>query len=211
MKKSRQNISTNVFLFNWLQQLYERCKSTRSNEKLCFIQLINVRIWLSLFFFLLNVVIINAYIICRSTWNHKKEKIHISQRLFRMRFVWNLIIAKTRELNETWIKRLIIENFVKSRFQKRYRSNVTSKKNTTKTRFDDYVNKNFEFFSIRFASNFHEKRRYYDKEKNCTYCKYQRSVFQLKIKKKCSKFDCSICDFKYFICFFCFHQWHQVH
>lgn len=67
-------------------------------------QLIRVRTWLLLFFFLLDAAIINAFVISRNVFGHTKIPHLTQQRAFRMRLAWNLVIIGARELDEDWTR-----------------------------------------------------------------------------------------------------------
>lgn len=174
-------------------------------------QLISVRNWLPLFFFLLDAAIINSYVNSRDLFGQTKIP-HLSrQRAFRMRLAWNLVITGAREINQDWTKILEVGQPVRptgSEGQYLPGGGVTPAGNKTTSRQNGYVGALYTLPAMRHSPGNHEKTRYYPRSKLCTYCRYQRSALQQVHKVRYTRFGCNICGPQYPLCEDCYDQWH---
>lgn len=175
-------------------------------------QLISVRNWLPLFFFLLDAAIINAFVISQDLFGHTKIPHLVRQRPFRMRLAWNMIIIGARALDEDWTKILETGQPVQPKYQGKFRAGVTPTGNNTSSRQHGYVGKNYVLPAIRNSPGDHEKVRYQNANAIlCTYCRYKRSTLQeAHVIVRRTRFGCQICGSDYPLCDDCFDLWHST-
>lgn len=103
-------------------------------------QLISVRNWLPLFFFLLDAAIINAFVISQDVFGYTKMPHLIRQRAFQMRLAWNLVIIGARQLDADWTKILETGQPLRSnKYQGKFRAGITPGGNSTLSRQQGYV------------------------------------------------------------------------
>ncbi|OQN95210.1 hypothetical protein B0A48_18748 [Cryoendolithus antarcticus] len=65
-------------------------------------QLIGLRVWLPLFFFILDAVVTNAFIMYKALYQHLKDKFLHNQRRFRLRLAWSLVLEGSHAINTSW-------------------------------------------------------------------------------------------------------------
>lgn len=163
---------------------------------------------MGLFFFILDLVVINAFIISRQLFKKTKEPPLTQQRAFRMRLAWNLIVLGARELDEDWTSKLR-RGMSQPRYKGSYRSGVIPTGNTPQARSKGYVAKNFQLPLIRFAPGTHELVRMVEgNQQSCTFCRYKRSALGLVGHIKRTRYCCQIYGPNFPLCPNYKQEWH---
>jgi hypothetical protein len=163
------------------------------------------RTWMPLWFFLLDVAVINAYIVTRQVFGGKhgsKDDICNLQRSFRLRLAWLLLFTGKSNRKES---------------QDHYRGKRFEPGNPFGRRHSygaSYITKNTTLPVIRYAPGFHHLVRSFEKPRLCAHCRHanQRERAQGREHRKVSRTRCScfICGEDYPLCKACQKEWHRA-
>ena len=162
-----------------------------------------------LFFMLLDMAIINAFLASRDR-QHSSRIPHLTQqRAFRMRLAWNLVILGARMLDEDWTRILTKATPLQPRYRGRYRSGAVPRGNNRESRRQGYVSKHRELDPVRHNPGDHLRIRLYPREKACVLCRYRRNVQRVDVKVHNTRYGCGICGPQNPLCEDCFGSWHR--
>jgi hypothetical protein len=115
------------------------------NDQLCSYystQLWTVQNWMPLFFWLLGMAIINAFLICHEVYPYSNIKWTKNHRWFRIQLAHNLVNAGAKSTNPQWFG--VHQNEVNPCSKGRYCPGATLQGNSTESRAHGYVGKRYE-------------------------------------------------------------------
>jgi len=189
------------------------------------IQLSCVRYWLSLFFWLLDVTVVNSYLLAQEVFPSTQKKFIKEHRDFRVRLAWNLVLDGARGVDKTWAESLCYSHEPRRRGGQFNPCSVPAG-NYHYNRRNGYVSKYSELPTCRLIHGDHRLvRREPTTRRLCFFCRFieqhkQSSEFLEKVRQldrprsvfgivHRTRFECLFC--KVPLCQeSCFHSFHAI-
>lgn len=169
-------------------------------------QLKAFRIWMPLFFFMLDAAVINAFLIAKQQHQPLKDAFITQQRAFRLRLAWCLTLQGSHGIDQNWTSRL--SNTARSAGGQFMKGNRTNRRHTGGF---NYITKKTSLPTIRHAPGNHILVRNYQqrRERDCAPCRFlkQRDSSH---KVHRTRLYCIICTDYYPICRHCDQDWHTT-
>lgn len=165
-------------------------------------QLVSIKAWYSLFFFLLDAAVINAFIICKQLHQASKQHFIQRQRYFRMRLAWNLILEGARDIDTDWATSIATSPKGGPRYKGRFQAGNTPSGNTSRSRARGYITRNWQPPATRLTPGNHQLDKWYRRSQCCCVCRYRNrhdKQYKVKTSVKC----CLTCGPHYPLCEAC--------